>query len=225
MDGVKNKFIEIGGHFLVSDKEITRDLLKINAFIFDWDGVFNNGSKNSESGSSFSEPDALGTNMLRFNHWRIFKKIPHFFIISGANNLTAIEFAKREHFNAVYIRYLNKRKAIEHIVENFGVEVDQMAFVFDDILDLDIAGLCKLNFCVRRNASPLFYDYLIAHSICQYITGNEGGNHAVREISELLMGLTGQYNETISKRIEFGDEYKEYLSQRTLINTMIATAP
>jgi 3-deoxy-D-manno-octulosonate 8-phosphate phosphatase (KDO 8-P phosphatase) len=221
MTGIKEKFNQVGGNFLVPEVEIARDLSKIQAFIFDWDGVFNNGAKGAEIGSLFSEADAMGANMLRFNHWRISKILPLFFIITGENNRTAIEFAQREHFNGVYVSYLHKRKALEHIVENYGVSLDTMVFVFDDILDVEAARSCKLALCVKRNASPLFRDYLIERSICQYITGHEGGNNAVREISELLVGLSGQYGETISKRIEFGDEYLQYLAMRKKVATKV----
>lgn len=221
MISIKDKFTQIGGKFLVPEEEIAADLLKIKAIIFDWDGVFNNGIKGSEKGSLFSEADSMGLNMLRFNHWRILNMLPFVFIITGENNTTAIEFAKREHINAVYIKYPDKRKALQHIVETYDVSFNEMAFVFDDILDIDAASSCKLAFCARRNASPLFIQYIIQHKLCKYISGNEGGNHAVREISELLIGLSGQYSETISKRIEFGEEYKDYLLQRNHINTEI----
>ncbi len=224
MIGIKEKFIQAGGHFLVSDYEIAEYLSDIHAFIFDWDGVFNNGSKDSERGSIFSEADSMGCNMLRFNQWRISKSIPLFFIITGENNKTAVEFARREHFNGVFSRSLDKRKALEYIMKTYHVSFKEMAFVFDDIADIGAAGMCKLSFCVRRKSSPLFTDYLIEHSICQYITGSEGGNHAVREISELLMGLTGQYNATISERIEFNIEYQHFLSEKISINTKIETS-
>jgi 3-deoxy-D-manno-octulosonate 8-phosphate phosphatase (KDO 8-P phosphatase) len=223
MTGIKDKFTQTGGHFLVSDSEIAAYLSDIKIFIFDWDGVFNNGYKDSERGSMFSEADSMGCNMLRFNQWRISKSIPLFFIITGENNITAIEFAKREHFTGVVTRCKNKKTALENIVENYNVPLKEIAFVFDDIIDISAAGLCKLAICVRRNSSPLFTDYLAEHSICQYITGNEGGNHAVREISELLMGLTGEYDQTISKRIAFDADYQQYLSERNNINTIIET--
>jgi 3-deoxy-D-manno-octulosonate 8-phosphate phosphatase (KDO 8-P phosphatase) len=224
MTGIREKFSRIGGTFLVSEDEIARELLKINVFVFDWDGVFNNGLKASERGSGFSEADAMGVNMLRYNHWSILKKLPLLFIITGENNPTSIEFAKREHFNAVYVQFLNKRNALQHIVENYSVSYNEMAFVFDDILDIDAGSLCKLAFCVNRNASPMFKEYIVKHKVCHYITAYEGGNHAVREISELLIGLTGGYNETITKRVEFGEDYKLYLSHRNLISTEIEKA-
>jgi 3-deoxy-D-manno-octulosonate 8-phosphate phosphatase (KDO 8-P phosphatase) len=224
MAEIKKKFTQNGGKFLVSTEKIAKEILKINVFIFDWDGVFNNGFKGSGRGSGFSEADAMGLNMLRFNHWRILRKAPLVFIISGENNKTAIEFAEREHLNAVYIQSLNKRNALQHISQTYGVSHNEMAFVFDDILDLGACSLCKLAFCVRRKASPMFRDYIIKKKICHYITGLEGGKNAVREIAELIIGLTGQYVETISKRIEFEKEYKQYLSQRNLVTTKNETS-
>jgi len=221
MSGIREKFIQGGGIFFDSEENITKELVKIKVFIFDWDGVFNDGSKGSGFGSGFSEADVMGLNMLRFNHWRIHEELPLVCIITGENNTTAIELAKREHFNAVFLRFLNKRKALESIAGTYKVSYDEMAFIFDDILDVDAAGMCKLSFCVRRNASPLFQDYLIENNICHYMTGHEGGHHAVREISELIIGLTGEYNKTIRKRIEFGEDYQQYLSRRNRIDTEI----
>lgn len=215
------KFTAIGGTFLISEEEIAKELPNIKAFIFDWDGVFNNGFKDAETSSGFSEADSMGVNMLRFNHWRMLGKVPFVFIISGENNKTAIELAQREHFNGVYLGYKDKRKTLMHIAATHGLDQNEMAFIFDDILDVAAAGLCKLSFCVKRSASPLFKNYILEQKKCCYITGNEGGNHAVRELSELLIGLTGHYNETISGRIEYGDEYTKYIHQRNAINTAI----
>ncbi len=225
MRDLRNKFEDIGGVFLIPAEEIAQKLQSIKAFIFDWDGVFNNGMKSAEKGSTFSEADSMGINMLRFNHWRIKKEIPGVAIISGENNNTAIDFANREHFDAVYINSSNKKKVLQLFSEKYAILFSEMAFVFDDILDVSASSLCNLSFCVRRNASPLFQDYIIANRACDYITGSEGGHHAVREITELIIGLSGNYNETISKRIEFGDEYKKYLAQRNMLNTVIETSP
>ena len=217
MTSLKHTFEQIGGTFLVEESDIARDLNNIKAYIFDWDGVFNNGVKSFERGSEFSEPDAMGLNMLRFNHWRIHGEMPFIFIITGENNTTAIEFAKREHLNAVYMKFANKREALKHISSNYNLTFDEMVFTFDDILDVDACSKCMLSFCVKRNSSPLFKQYIIERNVCQYITGTTGGNHAVREVCELIIGLTGQYDATISRRIAFEADYINYLSERKLI--------
>ena len=78
---IEDKFTGLGGKFLISEEEMERELRKVNVFIFDWDGVFNDGFKDSDRGSGFSEADSMGVNMLRFNNWRIQKKAPLVFII------------------------------------------------------------------------------------------------------------------------------------------------
>ena len=39
----------------------------------------------------------------------------------------------------------------------------------------------------------------------------------MREITELLLSLTGDYNNVIEERIAFGYNYEQYLSQRDSI--------
>jgi 3-deoxy-D-manno-octulosonate 8-phosphate phosphatase (KDO 8-P phosphatase) len=216
---VVSKFRQMGGTFLASENEIAQKLLQINAFIFDLDGVFNNGIKSFERGSVFSEADSMGINMLRFCYWRIQGKVPFVFIITGENNKSAIDLAEREHFNAVYSRFGNKKLAMEQISEKYQLSFDRMMFVMDDILDINAGNLCGLSFCVNREASALFKDFVIKYKTCHYITANDGGNHAIREISELLMGLLGEYETTIMKRIEYSEEYTRYLLIRNEIIT------
>ena len=85
------KFI---GTFVNSASDIEKRLSKAKAFIFDWDGVFNNGFKLGQAGSGFSEVDSMGTNLLRYSHHLISGKLPVTAIISGEKNDTAFYFCK-----------------------------------------------------------------------------------------------------------------------------------
>lgn len=221
MEQVEKLFSTIGGEFLIHSAKIRKKYQNIKAFIFDWDGVFNDGVKYSTDGSLFSEPDSMGTNMLRFDRWRATQQIPFTFIVTGANNLKAIEFAKREHFNGVFLNYKNKREALNHITSHYSISPDEIAFFFDDILDLGLARECGLSFCIRRDASQLFMEYLRDEKMCHYITGNEGGKHAVREVVELLLGVNRTYKTTIERRIAFEGSYTQYLTQRSEIETEV----
>ena len=60
---------QAGGEFVASPRDLQHRLQNIRAFIFDWDGVFNNGAKTGAGGSGFDEADAMGTNLLRFGFW------------------------------------------------------------------------------------------------------------------------------------------------------------
>jgi len=214
---IQQTFEKQGGVFLSTAEQISSKLEHISCFVFDWDGVFNNGIKDNIKGSPFSEPDSMGLNMLRFSYWLLHGKLPITAIITGANNLTALDFAKREHLNLVHLNSKNKKETILQLANTYSLNPNQIAFVFDDILDLNAAKTCALSFCVKRNASPLFSEFVTKNKLCHYITGHESGKYAVREISELIIGLYGNFDEVISKRMEYKGDYEQYLQLRNKI--------
>ncbi len=215
---IQQKFESVGGHFLSPEKEIISKLEDVRCFIFDWDGVFNNGVKVGSKGSPFSEADSMGLNMLRFSYWLIQGDLPIIAIITGENNISALNFADREHLDAVFLNSKNKKEALAQLTNDFGISTDQILFVFDDILDLNVAKNCLISICVKRNSSPLFHDFIIENKLCDYITGHVGGDNAIREISELLIGLKGNYAKTINNRMKYNGEYENYLSLRKTVN-------
>ncbi len=216
-------FIKLGGTFLTPARQIKASLTGIRAFVFDWDGVFNSGIKTGDTGSPFSEIDSMGINLLRFSHWLKNGQIPHTFIITGVNNSAAIEFSKREHFDGIFMNLKNKRLAIESICDLHKISPDEIAFVFDDVIDIDAAKTCRLSFFVNNKSNPLLVNYIIQNKICNYISTFSGENHAVREICELLTGLNGNYDRVVELRIRFEGEYEDYLKSRDQINTQATT--
>ncbi len=214
-------FTSLGGTFLSSPEEIREKYTRIRTFVFDWDGVFNDGQKHGELGSLFSEPDSMGVNLLRFNFYYTRKSRMHSYIVTGLNNAMAIEFAGRENFDAVYLNYKFKEEAFKKICEETGSALNEVAFIFDDILDFGMAKKCGLSFMVHRKASPLTSGYAVEKRVCDYITNAEGGSHAVREVCELLMGLSGTFKETIEKRMEFRGDYEIYLKEKSGITPRI----
>ena len=65
-DNIQNTF---SGTFVTDATTLKEKLNGINAYIFDWDGVFNNGSKGADGSSPFNEVDSMGINMLRYNYY------------------------------------------------------------------------------------------------------------------------------------------------------------
>ena len=57
-----------------------------SCFVLDWDGVFNSGEKTSTTGSSFSEVDSMGLNLLRYAYYLVHGKMPVTLVISGEKN-------------------------------------------------------------------------------------------------------------------------------------------
>ena len=162
----------------------------------------------------------MGLNLLRFGHWLSHEKQqPLFGIMSGERNESALHLAKREHMHFVYLSWKNKSDALDQLCEQYKVEPDEIVFFFDDVLDISAAKRCGMNFLIRRSSSPLFTSFVRENSYCDYISGQEGGHHALRECVEYLLGATGLYEEVVRQRIDFTDTYQDYFAQRNEIDT------
>lgn len=212
------------GEFLASPGQLRAKLSHIKAYVFDWDGVFNDGYKDAAGSSPFSEIDAMGTNLLRFSHFLETGVNPVFAIISGERNQAAFTLAAREHFHGVYFRIRHKIEALNHLCAHFGISPQEVLFVFDDVLDLSAAREAGLRVMVPHGANPLFREEVLARQWADYLTGGEGYQHAVRETSELLIGLRGNYSETIQYRMEFSATYRKYLGERQGVTTQFFSA-
>ncbi len=214
MSHLTQLFTEIGGQFITPEAELMEKLKHIKAFVFDWDGVFTDGSKDHLLQSRFNEIDSMGTNLLRFSYYLNHKTIPTTAIISGEKNSAAFTFVDRERFHASYSKFANKLDATKHLCSTYGLQVNEICYVFDDVLDLSLAEVCGVRVFIPRNANPLFNEYVIRHFLADYVTGASSGNGAVREACELLMGLNGNFNEVITERKNFSDVYSKYLAMR-----------
>jgi 3-deoxy-D-manno-octulosonate 8-phosphate phosphatase (KDO 8-P phosphatase) len=218
MTGYRILYQNLGAEFLASHDQLVARFGKIRAVLFDWDGVFHSGHKNEKRTSSFSETDSMGVNMLRFGLFLQNGSIPYTAIISGENNRTAKFWAEREHFNAVFSGVKDKKVILETLLE-MGIESDEILFVFDDILDLSLAERVGLRCMVSRSSNPEFIEFVKKSALAEYISGSNGGNHAVREITEMLLNANGLFTRTIEHRIAYSETYQQYIQLRTKIRT------
>ena len=216
---VEEQFKQIGGEFLLPFNIFRERLKKVKVFLFDWDCVFNDGIKSGAGGSPFSEADSMGINLLRFGYYLTHSKLPHTGIITGENNGPAFYLAKREHFDTVHFKFKHKVDALEHLAKHYNVSAEEVAFVFDDVLDVALAKEVALRLMVRRDSSPLFEEYTRSKGICDYIAGNAGKDHAVREVCELMIGAAYDYDKVVDSRVAFAEDYQSYLSERSEVKT------
>ena len=207
------------GEFLTDAKALRKKSEKIRAYIFDWDGVFNDGYKTETGSSSFSEIDSMGTNLLRFSHFLKKGVVPFTAIISGEQNKAAELFAGREHFHALYSGIKNKVDALQHFCRANNLDASEVTFVFDDVLDLSVASLCGLRILVARKENPLFTRFVKKKKLADYLTASSGANFAVRETTELIMNMHGEYENAVQNRVEYSQQYVSYLEQRNSSKT------
>lgn len=214
---LEDHFSDIGGQFISSAFDIRNKLKGIKAYLFDWDGVFNDGSKLGNEGSGFSEVDSAGLRMLRYGHFKAFGTIPQLGIITGAQNPVALNLMKSHQAQSVYQGAIRKAEALAHFLSHSGLKPEEVCYVYDDVLDLAIAGQVGLRFCVGRLANPLFLGLVAGSDLADYITASQGNEHAVREVSELLLGLMGTYTQVVEEFIGGQTEYSKFKQALTSI--------
>jgi 3-deoxy-D-manno-octulosonate 8-phosphate phosphatase (KDO 8-P phosphatase) len=223
MQAVEDTFRQIGGQFITPANEIAKKLKNIKAFAFDWDGVFNTAVKSTGHPNGFSEADSMGINLLRYDYFYRNKQIPIAAIITGEENQTAFDFARRERFFAVYYKIKNKNEALKHFCETYSITPENIAWFFDDVLDLSIAKQCGVRCYLGRKSQPLTNKFVFNNKMVDYITAHEGGQNALRECSELLMALNGNFDTLLHNRLDFSHNYAEYFVKRNEVKPLIFT--
>lgn len=222
---IEAAFSALGGVFVTPAARIAARAAACRGLVFDWDGVFNSGTKSEGAPSSFSEADSMGLNLLRYGMWRTNGRLPVTAVITGEQNETARRFATREHFDAIYSGVRNKAAALEHFCARHAVAPHELAVVFDDVNDLGMAGRAGVRVLVRRDASPLLRDYAIRQGLADYVTAARADAHAVREAAELLLGLLGAFEEVVRRRSAWDAEYVRYFEARQAVETRVEHAP
>jgi len=212
-------FSRLGGTFVTPIGTLIERMGTIRGFVSDWDGVFNQGAKGEGAESTYSEPDSMGINLLRYALWREHGELPIAALITGAENPSARSFALREHFHAVYFGSRNKTVAIESLCRTQRVSSDRLICLFDDVNELGMAFACGIRVFVQRSASPLLREYVVRQGLCDYVTAHSPERHAVREVCELLVGLLGSFEAVVASRVAWDTSYAEYFAKRQALAT------
>lgn len=221
---MQDYFTAIGGKFITPFQELKGKMQNVKAIIYDWDGVFNNGNKTGNGSSEFSEVDSMGTNLLRYSNYLKHGKLPVSAIISGEKNETAFYFCKRECFHYSFFKAANNKiDALNYICHKEKIKAHEVAYFFDDVLDLSMAEVCGVRILINQKANPLFAEYCTKNNYVDYLTASAGGSFAVREATELLICLNDNYDQVVTDRKNASDEYKIYLKKRQELKTKFFT--
>lgn len=219
-----NAYEQRGTRFPQGIEKVVASVKKVRLLLFDWDGVFNDGSKSGMEGSGFSEVDSLGTNLLRYGLYLHQGRMPRTAILSGARNETAEAFAAREHFDAVYTQFKDKSEALSHLCAQWDVQPDEVGFFFDDVLDLAPAARCGLRVFLGSNHSASLADFVETQGLADVIPAHAGGSGGVRESGDLLLEALGLYPTCVEDRIALNDRYHAFWTLRQTIEAQVQRA-
>lgn len=201
-----------------SEADLKARLYRIRAVLFDWDGVFNDGWKDLEGGSPFSEVGSMGVNMLRFGLWmQNMEQLPYAAVITGQHNSFAEKFTQREKLHGLYMGFIDKREAFDAFLKKHGLKNEEVAFFFDDAIDLAVADRCGLRILMRSAAGEFFAQHAIARGCVDLATSLSSGQNGLREATDALLTLMGRFGEAIDNRAAYSEAYQRYLTQRQAV--------
>ncbi len=150
---------------------------KIKLVISDIDGVWTDGgiyySARGEELKKFNTRDGMGVQLLRD------KKI-EVAIITGENTEIVQRRADKLGLNLVFLGVKDKRKKVEEIIDQLGLNLEEVAYIGDDINDLEPIKVCGFTSTVADGIQAV-------KSSVDYVCRTNGGQGAFREFAEFIL--------------------------------------
>ncbi|MDR0869539.1 MAG: HAD hydrolase family protein [Planctomycetaceae bacterium] len=150
---------------------------QIRMILSDVDGVLTDGTlyydHSGNIGKGFSTLDGYGISA-----W--LKSGFEFGIVTGRDDPCVACRAKDLHIGIYHAGITDKRTTVENIAKEFGLPLEQMAFIGDDLPDLPALQICGFAAAVSNATEAV-------KQIADYITVRSGGTGAVRELIDLLL--------------------------------------
>lgn len=164
-------------------------LRSIKALFLDCDGVLTNGEitydHEARRSLSFYARDGLGLVLLRRSGIKIA-------IVSGRPADIA-ELRYREIGIDRFVgRCIDKAAGLRTLSDDLDVELDECAFVGDDLADLPAFRVCGAKIAVADAAQELAIE-------ADWVTTAPGGRGAVREVCEVIMRAQGTWDPIVAK--------------------------
>ncbi len=156
---------------------LTEKLKKIKILAMDVDGTLTNGkvfySKNGEELKIFSIRDGMGIELLR-------KAGIEPMIITSESSEIVTARARKLKIEYILLGSRNKKKDLEDFVNQKGIELENIAYIGDDINDIQAMKISGVSACPKDSNEFVL-------EIVNYICNSDGGNGAVREFIELIL--------------------------------------
>jgi 3-deoxy-D-manno-octulosonate 8-phosphate phosphatase (KDO 8-P phosphatase) len=169
--------------------EVDRRARRIKLLLMDCDGVLTDGRlellENGDEQKTFHARDGQGLSLFH----RAGLKIG---IISGRTS-SAVERRARD-LSMTYVRQYakDKIKALDEILAEAGVSIDECAYIGDDLGDIPVMLRVELAVAVADAVAE-------TRQAAHYVTELRGGYGAVREVTDLILKAQGRWNELMKR--------------------------
>ncbi|MEQ9500541.1 MAG: HAD hydrolase family protein [Deltaproteobacteria bacterium] len=163
--------------------EVEERARRVKALFMDVDGVLTDGrvqylADGSEL-KSFHVRDGLGIKLMRIADCRVA-------FISGRSSPAVQRRGEELGVDAMFLGIEDKSGAYDALLEQFGITEDEVAYVGDDLPDLDVLRRSGLSFAVADAAPEV-------RSAAHVVLRTSGGQGAVREACERILKAKGAW--------------------------------
>ncbi len=159
------------------ENELESKLKKVKLVISDVDGVLTDGgiyfSNTGESLKKFNVKDGMGVELLHENNIKVI-------LLTRENSEIVKKRGEKINVDKTILGIMNKKKELEKIKIEFEVENNCIAYIGDDLNDLEIMS------SVGFSATPCDGHNQIK-DMADYICKRKGGDGAFRELAELII--------------------------------------
>ena len=161
---------------------------KIKLLLLDVDGVLTDGrlyyGNSGEEMKAFNIQDGLGIKLLQQGDIRVG-------IITGRVSTLLQRRADELGINPVVQGREDKLTALNELLETMEIGMDEIAFMGDDLPDLAVIRRVGLGITPANGSSTLAQQ-------AQWQTARRGGDGAVREVAEMILGAQGKLDAIVA---------------------------
>ncbi len=149
----------------------------IKLFVMDIDGTFTDGNiyigENGELFKVFNIKDGMAITLLRQADIKTA-------VITGRESKITENRCNDLKIDYLYQNINNKKETIENLVKDLNIKMEQVAFIGDDVNDLECIESCGLSGCPKNSAKKI-----LEHAM--FVSNFDGGKGAVREFVEYIL--------------------------------------
>jgi YrbI family 3-deoxy-D-manno-octulosonate 8-phosphate phosphatase len=161
----------------------------IRLLLSDVDGVLSNGllsfDNHGNESKQFHCRDGMGIKLWQENGLK-------FGILTARESAIVTQRGKDLELEIVYQGRRDKLAAVREIAASEGLQLDEICFIGDDLLDLSAIQSVGLGVAVADAVEEV-------RQAATYITSQPGGCGAVRELVELILRNTNRWEATVQK--------------------------
>ena len=162
-------------------------LANIRLLLLDVDGVLTDGTitytDSGEQVKSFSSRDGLGLRLLMNEGIRVG-------IVTGRSSEALLHRCRNLKIDLIFDGVRDKAKALEDIVDQTGIPLQEIGFVGDDLIDLP--AMVKVGAPITVGDAPSE-----VKALARVVTKAQGGRGAVREICEAILKAQGLWDKAL----------------------------